>query len=158
MRPTEVSPLDAISLLKKDHKRVKELFKEAEGLGDRANAARKRLFEEIDRELKVHTEIENDIFYAQFKQRAQKHKEEKKEVLEAYEEHHVVDGVIADLEATDPKDETYPAKLQVLRELVEHHIKEEEGTMFKMARKLFDKDELERIGAEMEAAKEEAEA
>ena len=116
--------MDAIKLLKEDHKKVKALFGEVEGLGDRANAARKKLFQQIDKELTVHSKVEETIFYPEFSRRAE-NIEEKEEVLEAYEEHNIVKTLIGELEDLDPKDETYKPKLSVLKEMVEHHVKDE---------------------------------
>lgn len=137
--------MDALKLLKEDHKKVKALFEEVEALGDRASAGRKKLFQKIDRELTVHAKVEETIFYPEFRRRAED-SEERDEVLEAYEEHALVKTLIGELENLDPKDEKYKPKLSVLKELVNHHVKEEEGTMFKMARDLFEKDELNEIG------------
>ena len=147
--------MDAIKLLKEDHKKVKTLFGEVEELGDRASGSRKKLFQQIDEELTLHAKIEETIFYPEFRRRAEKG-EEREEVLEAYEEHHVVKNIIAELEDLDPKDETYKAKLSVLKEMVEHHVKEEEGPMFRMAHELFSKEELEELGQRIMAAKEKA--
>lgn len=145
--------MDALKVLKQDHQKVKTLFGEVEGLGDRANAQRKKLFQKIDQELTVHAKIEETIFYPEFRRHAQE-SEERDEVLEAYEEHNIVKTLIHELEDLDPKDETYKPKLQVLIELVEHHVKEEESTMFKMAREMFEKDELDQIGERLMQAKE----
>jgi hemerythrin superfamily protein len=149
--------MDALTLLKNDHTKVKGLFKEVEALGDRATTGRERLFEEIDRELRLHSEVEEKIFYPAFKRHAED-SEEREEVLEAYEEHHIVANLIGELEALDPKNEQYKAKLNVLIELVKHHADEEESTMFKMAREIFDKAELEQLGERIARAKEEAKA
>ena len=145
--------MDALKVLKQDHQKVKMLFGEVEGLGDRANAQRKKLFQKIDQELTVHAKIEETIFYPEFRRHAQDG-EERDEVLEAYEEHNIVKTLIHELEDLDPKDETYKPKLQVLIELVEHHVKEEESTMFKMAREMFEKAELDQIGERLVKAKE----
>jgi hypothetical protein len=149
--------MDALKLLKEDHKKVKTLFGEVEELGDRANAQRKKLFQKIDEELTVHSKIEETIFYPEFRRRAE-NGEEKDEVLEAYEEHTIVKTLIGELEDLDPKDETYKPKLSVLKELVEHHVKEEEGPMFRMARELFGKEELDELGERLMSAKEELRA
>lgn len=146
--------MDALKLLKEDHKKVKTLFGEVEELGDRASTQRSKLFQQIDRELTVHSKIEETIFYPEFRKRAQD-SEEREEVLEAYEEHNIVKTLIGELENLDPKDETYKPKLSVLKEMVNHHVKEEEGTMFKMAREIFDKEELDEIGERLMEAKEE---
>ncbi len=145
--------MDALSLLKKDHTKVKGLFKEVEGVGDRAAGARKKLFEQIDQELELHAQLEEQIFYPAFKKKAGKDSEKKDEVLEAYEEHAIVKHLLGELKMMEPRDETYKAKLQVLMELVKHHVKEEESEMFKMARELFKPNELEVLGQQLEEAK-----
>jgi hemerythrin superfamily protein len=146
--------MDALKLLKEDHKTVKALFAEVEALSDRAASQRAKLFGRIDRELTMHAKVEETIFYPEFKRRTQD-SEERQEVLEAYEEHAIVTNLLHELEHLEAKDETYKPKLTVLKELVNHHVKEEEGTMFKMARKLFEKDELDEIGVRIEEAKRE---
>lgn len=147
--------MDAIKLLKEDHKKVKALFEEVEGLGERAATQRKNLFQKIDQELTLHAKIEETLFYPEFKKRAED-SEERDEVLEAYEEHGVVKVMIGELEDLDPKDETYKAKLTVLKELVLHHVKEEEGELFPMAREIFEPEELAQIGERIVKAKEKA--
>ncbi len=148
--------MDALSLLKKDHTKVKGLFKEVEALSDRAGGARKKLFEQIDQELELHAQIEEEIFYPAFKKKAAKDSEKKEEVLEAYEEHALVKQLLGELKMMEPREETYKPKLQVLMELVQHHVKEEESEMFKMARELFKSNELEAMGQQIEQAKQQA--
>lgn len=144
---------DAISLLKADHKKVKGLFKEAEELGERAFAARLKLFEQIDAELTLHCKVEETLLYPAVKERTEANSEERDEVLEAFEEHATAKDVIAKLEALDPKDETYRAKLQVLSDLIDHHVKEEESSFFPHIRRMFDEDELVEIGNRIQAMK-----
>ena len=150
--------MDATALLKADHDKVKALFKEANELGDRAFAARAKLFQEIDRELELHTQVEEQIFYPALKAKTKAATPERDEVLEAYEEHAGAKELIGKIERTDPKDETYKAKVQVLSEMVIHHAEEEESEMFKQARKLLSKGELEALGDEIAAFKEKATA
>jgi hemerythrin superfamily protein len=145
--------VDAISLLKADHKKVEGLFKQVAGLSDRAHQSRAKLFEKIDQELTVHAKIEETIFYPALKAKTKRNTEPSDEVLEAYEEHANVKAMIGKLEGLAPSDETYNAKLQVLIELVKHHVKEEETEMFKQARQLLEKSELEELGERMKAAK-----
>ncbi|MGH2809298.1 MAG: hemerythrin domain-containing protein, partial [Actinomycetota bacterium] len=78
----------------------------------------------------------------------------KEVALEGYEEHHVVDMVMAEIEATPVDDETWGAKFSVMKENITHHIEEEEGEMFKKARQIFSKVELEEMGSVMEERKE----
>ncbi|MBV8726625.1 MAG: hemerythrin domain-containing protein [Candidatus Eremiobacteraeota bacterium] len=149
--------MDALTLLKNDHTKVKGLFEEVEALGERATTSRERLFEQIDGELSLHAEVEEKIFYPAFKRRAED-SEEREEVAEAYEEHALVKSLIGELEDLDPSDEQYKAKLNVLIELVKHHADEEEKTMFKMAREMFEKSELEQLGEKIAQMKEQAKA
>lgn len=145
---------DAIALLKADHKKVKALFKEAAELGDRAYAARAKLFRRIAAELTVHSKVEETVFYPALKKKSKPGTEERDEVLEAYEEHAAAKTLIHTLEQTDPKDETFKAKVQVLNDMVDHHVKVEETEMFKQARILLNQAELEELGEEMTAMKE----
>jgi hemerythrin superfamily protein len=150
--------MDALTLLKADHAMVKALFREANGLSDRAHTARAKVFKEIARELKLHTRVEEQIFYPALKAKTKAATPERDEVLEAYEEHAGAKELIRKLEATDPKDETYKAKVQVLSEMVIHHADEEESEMFKQARKLMSKDELRDLGDEIAAMKDKSTA
>jgi iron-sulfur cluster repair protein YtfE (RIC family) len=152
--------VDAIALLKADHRKVEELFAQVQELGENAHVARQKLFKQIDEELTIHSKIEETIFYPALKAKADADEaaDAEQEVLEAYEEHGNVKGMIKKLESTDPGDETYNAKLQVLGELVKHHVHEEEHEMFKEARELFDKAELEQLGERLAKAKEQLKA
>jgi hypothetical protein len=137
--------MDAIAMLKADHDKVKELLSRLESTTERGVKTREELFATIKGELTVHETIEEEIFYPALKE----HPKAKELVLEGYEEHHVVDTVMAELEGLDVSDETWGAKANVMKENVEHHIEEEEGEMFKQARQVFDRQELEDLGARM---------
>jgi hemerythrin superfamily protein len=137
--------MDAIAMLKTDHDKVKRLLTELETTTERGVKTRAELFSTIKGELTVHEIIEEEIFYPALKS----HPKAKDIVLEAYEEHHVVDLLMSELEELDVSDETWGAKAIVMKENVEHHIEEEEGDMFKQARQVFDRQELEDLGARM---------
>ena len=141
--------MDAISLLKADHDKMKKLLNELETTTERGVKTRTELFATIKGELMVHEAIEEEIFYPELK----RHPKAKDIVLEGYEEHHVVDLLMGELEALDVSDETWGAKALVMKENVEHHMEEEEGDMFKKARQVFDKAELEELGERMERRK-----
>ena len=136
--------MNATALLKKQHKDVKGLFEEVLEAED--PESRRQLCEQIAHELMVHTKIEEEMFYPAVRELGDKAEEM---ILEAFEEHHVVDLVLAELPDLDPEDERFEAKMTVLHELVEHHAKEEEKEMFKLTQKL-GKDELEQLGERME--------
>ena len=137
--------MKATDLLKKQHKEVKALFKKVENTEN--GRERRRLMDEIATALEGHTTIEEEIFYPAVRGLETQKAEEM--VMEAFEEHHVVKLVLAELPQVDPEDERFEAKMTVLSELVEHHADEEEKEMFKAAQKL-GKDELESLGEQME--------
>ena len=141
--------MDALQLLKSDHDKVKKLLAEGETTTERGEKTRTELFATIKGELMVHERIEEEIFYPALRD----HPKAKDIVLEAYEEHDVVDKIMAELESTDVTDETWGAKFKVMKENLEHHIEEEEGEMFKQARSVFDTDELAELGSRMEQLK-----
>ena len=142
--------MDAIQLLKDDHEKMKKLLSEAEQTTEQAAKTREELFTTIKEELTVHETIEEEIFYPALKD----HPKTKEIALEAYEEHHVVDLVMAEIEGVAFDDEKWAAKFKVMKENIEHHIEEEEKEMFKQARDAFEKQELEDLGARMTARKE----
>jgi hemerythrin superfamily protein len=137
--------MNATALLKKQHKDVRGLFEEVLEVED--PESRRQLCERIGQELMVHTKIEEEIFYPAVRELGDKGEEM---VAEAFEEHHVVDLVLAELPEVDPEDERFHAKMTVLQELVDHHAKEEEKEMFKLAQKL-GRTELAELGERMEA-------
>jgi len=145
--------MDAITLLKKDHREVEALFAELEDLGERANVSRAKLFSKIDEALTLHAKVEETVFYPALKKASRNNTEERDEVLEAYEEHAIVKTLLGELEALEPSDETYRPKLKVLMESVKHHVKEEEGPLFRTARELLGKDQLNQIGERNEEMK-----
>jgi Hemerythrin HHE cation binding domain len=121
---------DAIALLKADHRKVENLFATFENA--RGQERKRKLAEEICNELKIHTLIEEEIFYP-----ALKGKIEDELLEEAYVEHDGAKMLINDIMAGSPDEEFYDAKVKVLSEQIEHHVKEEEQPskgMFSQAR------------------------
>ena len=123
--------LDAIALLKADHRKVEDLFAKFEAA--KGDGKKQALAEQICMELTVHTKIEEDVFYP-----ACEGKVEDDLLKEAYVEHDGAKVLIAEIEAGGPDDEFYDAKVKVLSEQIEHHVEEEEKRvegMFAQARK-----------------------
>jgi len=145
------APMDAITLLKDDHKKVKALLKELEGMDDAAPSEKRAKAETVIRELMVHETIEEQVFYPAFKKAADE--EGQALVAESKEEHHVVDLLMDELQAVDLDDPQFDAKMKVLQENVEHHIEEEEEKMFPDARKLLGNAKLQELGLAMEELK-----
>ena len=143
--------MDALSLLKEDHDKVKKLLEDLDSTTERGVKIREQLFNKIKQELEIHEAIEEEIFYPALKD----HPKTKELTLEAYEEHHVVDLVMAEIEAIPFDQETWGAKFTVMKENVEHHIEEEEREMFKQAKQVFDGDELSQLGESMAKRKQE---
>src|SRR4051812_21989656 len=141
--------MDAIKLLKADHDEMQDMLTKLDETGDRAVKTREQMFKKVFVSLRAHETIEEEILYPILKER----REAEDIVLEAYEEHHVADLIVSELANLPADDETWGAKLTVLKENLEHHIGEEEGEMFKLTRKLIDSLELEEIGARMELRK-----
>jgi hemerythrin HHE cation binding domain-containing protein len=144
--------VDAIAMLEEDHVRVKKLLAELETTTERGVKTRGELFATIKGELTVHEIIEEEIFYPELRA----HPKAKDIVLEGYQEHHVVDLLMGELERLDVSDDTWGAKAKVMKENVEHHIEEEEGEMFKAARQVFDRAELLDLGERMATRKQAA--
>ena len=144
---------DAVSLLKSDHVQVKRMLKQLHRTGEEATDEREQLLAQIERELKTHTQIEEEIFYPEFKEAA--NESDTHLYLEALEEHGLVDIVLPALKESDPSSEEFAAKAKVLMDLVEHHIEEEESEMFPKARRALGATALKEIGQRLEARKQE---
>jgi len=143
--------MDALTLLKEDHDKVKKILSDLDSTTERGVKTRQELFAKVKNELQVHEAIEEEIFYPALKE----HPKAKEPVLEGYEEHNVVDMVMHEIEGAPFDDETWGAKLTVMKENVEHHIEEEENEMFKQARQVFDRQDLEDLGDRMQSRKQE---
>ena len=144
--------MNALTLLEDDHRKMRKLLDELEATTERGIRTREELYSTIKGELTIHELIEEEIFYPALKE----HPKAEDIVLEGFEEHHVVDLVMAELENLPVDDESWGAKAKVMKENVEHHMEEEEGDMFKQARSIFDRAELEELGERMAARKTEA--
>jgi hypothetical protein len=143
--------MDAIALLKDDHDKAKKLMDELEQTTERGVKTREEKWTKLLKELTIHENIEEEIFYPALHE----HPKLKDIVLEALEEHHLVDDIVEQLKDTPFDDEHWSAKFKVTKENVEHHIEEEEGPMFSKVREVFSKEELEDLGSRMEASKQE---
>lgn len=147
--------MNALTLLEEDHRKVKKLMHEIEKTTERGVKTREELFTRLVDELTVHEKIEEQIFYPQVRERA-KTKQLEDMVVEAYEEHHFVDTVKAEIENTPFEAEEWAAKFKVMMENIEHHAEEEEeGKMFPKVRKVFTEGELADMGEQMAQLKEE---
>jgi hemerythrin superfamily protein len=148
--------MDAIVLLKEDHKTVNALFREFEKGKQTASAGEKRrLVDKIIKELTTHAYIEETIFYPAARAEVPGTDDH---VLESVEEHHVVAWVLSELTDLSPTDETFDAKVTVLIENVRHHVEEEEKEWFPEVRKALGRKRLAELGEQLQAAKRDAPA
>jgi hemerythrin superfamily protein len=142
--------MDATTLLKNDHDAVRQLFREFVASGDAE--ARKGLVRTIRQSLQTHSRVEEEVFYpAVMRVRAESAREA---VRGALEEHHVVDGLLAELAELDPDDARFDEKMRTLQASVERHLDEEEDGMFTQARIHLTDERLERLGRDMAVLKE----
>ena len=141
--------MNVFELLKADHKKVSGIFEKLEPTTERGIKTREELFAQLKQELEVHTQIEETIFYPVLEDADETHDI----TLEAFEEHAVVKRLLAELDELAKDEEQWGAKLTVLKENVEHHVEEEEGEMFKKARKVLSSEEVEALGERMQTAK-----
>jgi hemerythrin superfamily protein len=142
--------MDAISLLKDDHRAVEQLFKRFERAGSSALVERRRIVDEIIKELSVHAEIEETVFYPAVREAVPQTEDE---VLEALEEHHVAKWVLSELDGMDPGSERFEAKVTVMMENVRHHVEEEESDLFPQVRNAMSRKALDDMGVALQQAK-----
>ena len=143
----------AIEMLREDHQKVKDLFEHFE---ETESGDKKEIVEITLRELEIHTTLEEEVFYPAARQALKKtDSEEGDDIMdEAWEEHHVVKLIAAELKKMRASDERYDAKFTVLAESVKHHIEEEEDELFP---KLEGHIDAEGLGEKMMARKEKLE-
>lgn len=150
--PTATEAQDAITLLTEDHEHVKSLFEQYEELGERAHVSKHKLALQICEELTKHATAEEEIFYPAVRAAIAKAGDL---VDEAVVEHASAKDLIAQIISMDASEDLFDAKVKVLGELIDHHVKEEQGEMFPQARKA--KLDLLALGQAIAARKEEVE-
>jgi len=140
--------MNAIDLLKADHEKVKGILSQLSESTDRAAKKRTELLEKLELEVSIHTQLEEEILYPAYK--AAGGKAEAEMYYEAKEEHRTVDSlVLPDLKGTDPTSPEFAGRVKVIKELLEHHIEEEETDMFPHAKKILGKAKLDELGDQM---------
>lgn len=143
---------NAIDMLTADHMNVRALLQELVETSNRATKKRRQLLEKIGQELRLHTEIEDAVFYPAFRKAGKK--DSKPIYFEAKEEHRAVERLILpDLEKTALDSDEFCGRAKVLQELVEHHANEEESEMFPRAEALMSEEQLQKLGEEMQQMK-----
>jgi hemerythrin superfamily protein len=142
--------MDAISLLRDDHKTVEQLFKRFEKAGDRAYVEKRQIVDRIIEELSVHAAIEEQVFYPVARQTVPGTEDV---ALESLEEHHIVKWLLSELVDLDPEHERFDAKVTVLMENVRHHVEEEQDEFFPKVRAQLSRTALADLGQALADAK-----
>jgi hemerythrin superfamily protein len=143
--------MDATTLLKRDHEAVRELFRAFDDAGSDPEA-RRSLYRHIRQELQTHSRVEEHVFYpAVMRLRAEPAREA---VRDALEDHHVFEGLFAELDQLEPEDARYGEKMRTLQQSVERHITSEEDALFAQARIHLTDERLERLGRDMAVLRE----
>ena len=144
---------DVIALLKEDHAKVREMLDKLYEGKSRGQKSRQQLFTEIEIEIEMHARVEEEIVYPAFLELVEKG--ERHLYFEAQEEHALVRRVLDEMDAGSPEDEEFTARAKVLKDLVEHHAKEEEREMFPILRSQMEAQRLRELGDEVTARKQE---
>ena len=142
--------MDAIALLRDDHKTVEQLFKRFEKAGDRAYVEKRQIVDRIIEELSVHAAIEEQVFYPVARETVPGTEDV---ALESLEEHHIVKWLLSELVDLDPEHERFDAKVTVLMENVRHHVEEEQDEFFPKVRAHLSRTALADLGQALADAK-----
>jgi hemerythrin superfamily protein len=145
--------MDAIALLKADHKAVSKLFREYKAAKKAGRANRSKIVDNVIKELSIHAAIEETVFYPAVREEVPKLEDA---ILESLEEHHVLKWTLEELSEITPDDERYDAKVTVMMEQVRHHVEEEETDWFPKVRKALPRARLLELGAQLASAKKRA--
>ena len=146
--------MNAFEVLKQDHERVADIMEKIDNTTERGVKTREELFTQLKSGLDLHAQIEEQFFYP-----ALEDADETREItLEAYEDHNLVKQLLKELDS-DPKDEEqWTAKFTLLKENVEQHVEEEEGELFKKAKNVLSKEQIEELGNDLHEAKRQGKA
>ncbi len=142
--------MDAITMLRQDHREVERLFKRFEKAGPNAHKVKRDVVDRIIEALAVHSAIEEQVFYPALREEVP---DVEGTVLESLEEHHIVKWTLSELDGMATDHERFDAKVTVLMESVRHHVEEEEQEMFPEVRKALGRKRLAEIGEAMEKAR-----
>lgn len=145
--------MNAVDVITADHEKLRELFSSFNELGPRAYKTKKRTADRLVRELVVHSEVEEQVLYPRVREAVPDLADELDEDLE---EHHVTEVLLAELDGMEADDDRFDAKMQVLEELVTHHLEEEEQDLLPRVREAMSAQSLDDLGRQLQQAKEAA--
>jgi hemerythrin-like domain-containing protein len=141
---------DFFQLLEKDHNQVKDLLEKLQDTSDSAVKTREKLFLQLKKEILPHLKAEEKTLYPALKEE----KDSRRKAMESIEEHHVTELVLHELDQLGKNEEHWAAKFEVFKELVEHHIEEEEEEIFSFAEEVLDEESIDQIMKSFQEEKE----
>ena len=142
--------MNVLKLLKKDHSTIQDLFGKFDRTGKSAHEKRSELFEKIRREWHLHSRAEEEIFYPALKAL---NGEGRRLISEVLKEHQELDELLTRISRLKPADKNFDDKMETLIEMVEHHVGEEEGEIFRFADENYSEEQLEELGRLIEDRK-----
>ncbi|WP_443659779.1 hemerythrin domain-containing protein [Clostridium algidicarnis] len=141
--------MDILSEIKKEHENFRKITDEISKTTSRAEKTREKKFKKLKDDVKAHHESEEYVLFPDLKN----HTESKEITLEGIEEHKVIHYLLDEIDKIKTTDETFSAKFSVFKEILEHHMDEEEKDLFEKARKVLSKDKLEEMKDSFESKK-----
>ena len=143
--------MNVLTILRKDHAAVRSLFNKYGQTGKSSYQKKLQLFEQIRRELQIHSRAEEEIFYPAIK--AVNGAESRKLVLEALNEHKAVEELLIQITRLKPTDKSFDENMETLFENVDHHVEQEEGELFQFVEENCSEEQLNDVGRQMEERK-----
>jgi hemerythrin-like domain-containing protein len=135
--------MDVFDIIREDHQAVQKILNDMQETSSRATQRRQEDVTKFTQLIEPHMMAEEEVFYPQARERGESKLRE--HVIEAYDEHRIAKMVLAELQKMSPQDEAWLPKAKVLKDLIEHHIEEEEGELFEEARKALNQQQIQQI-------------
>lgn len=139
--------MDIYAAIKQQHDAAREVLEQLSNSTTRAEHTREKLFSAFKRDLWTHNKVEEAVFYAELK----RHAKIRDEALEAFAEHHMLNSMLEELETTPVASHDWTAKFSALKELLEHHMEEEEDEVFELARNLLSEEQAVDMGKKLQS-------
>lgn len=143
--------MDVFDIIREDHQAVQKILDDMQETTSRAQQRRKEDVTKFTQLIEPHMMAEEEVFYPQARERGES--KLKEHIIEAFDEHRIAKMVLTELQKMNPQDEAWLPKAKVLKDLIEHHIEEEEGELFTEARKALNQQQIQLITQQFQEAK-----
>ncbi|NLD72428.1 MAG: hemerythrin domain-containing protein [Chloroflexi bacterium] len=145
--------MDVFEIIHNDHEAVQKILTDLEETTSRAHQKRKEGLAKFTQEIEPHMLAEEEVFYPQIQDAGKDETEVRQHVIEGYDEHRLAKMVLSELQQMDTQDEAWAPKLKVLKDLIEHHIEEEESEIFEGAREVLNQNQIDQVTKQFQQAK-----